>query len=73
MTLPLGVALFLVVAGAWNLVIWPRFAQRIIADPRSKDEQGQRTTFFTVHAVLISVSLALGVAVGVVGLVGLFS
>ena len=72
MTLPWGVALLLVVAGAWNLFIWPQFAKRIIADPRSRDEQGRRTAFFTVHAVLISISLALGLAVGVVGLVALF-
>ncbi|MFT4299290.1 MAG: hypothetical protein QM597_06630 [Aeromicrobium sp.] len=73
MTLPLGVALLLVVAGAWNLLIWPQFAKRIIADPRSRDENGRRTTFFTVHAVLISVSFVLGLSVGVIGLVGLFS
>lgn len=71
MTLPVGVAILLVVTGAWNLVIWPQFAKRIIADPRSRDEHGSRTTFFTVHAVLISVSLALGLAVGVVGVVAL--
>jgi hypothetical protein len=72
MTLPVGVAILLVVTGVWNLIIWPQFAKRIIADPRSRDESGARTPFFTVHAVLISVSLALGVATGIVGLLALF-
>ena len=72
MTLPISAAVLLVVAGAWNLIIWPQFAKRIIADPRSRDENGGRTTFFTGHAILITVSLALGLAVGFVGLVALF-
>lgn len=72
MTLSTSAAILLVVAGAWNLVIWPQFAKRIIADPRSRDEDGGRTTFFTVHAVLITVSLALGLAVGSIGVVALF-
>ncbi|GAA1746811.1 SCO4848 family membrane protein [Aeromicrobium alkaliterrae] len=71
MTLPVGVAILLLVVGLWNLVIWPQFAKRIMADPRSRDESGGRTTFFNVHAVLISVSLSLGLATGFVGLVGL--
>lgn len=71
MTLSTAAAVLLVVAGAWNLFIWPQFAKRIIADPRSRDENGGRTTFFTVHAVLISVSLALGLAVGSIGVIAL--
>jgi len=72
MNVPVGIAVLLIATGVWNLIIWPQFAKRIVADPRSRDEAGGRTTFFTVHAVLISVSLALGVATGIVGVVGLF-
>ncbi|GAA1868133.1 hypothetical protein GCM10009751_28330 [Myceligenerans crystallogenes] len=61
----------LLFAGLWNLVIWPRFWQRITADPRSRDDAGKPTAFLTVHAVLISVSLALGLAVGVLGVLSL--
>lgn len=71
MDLPVGVALLLVVTGVWNLVIWPRFAQRIWTDPRSRDDAGRATAFLRVHAVLIGVSLLLGVATGIVGVVGL--
>ncbi|WP_251151651.1 SCO4848 family membrane protein [Cellulosimicrobium sp. Marseille-Q4280] len=71
MELPLAWSLVLVLTGVWNLVIWPRFWQRIAKDPRSRDADGRATRFLTVHAVLIGVSLALGVAVGVLGVVTL--
>lgn len=69
--LPTAWALMLVVAGLWNLLIWPRFWQRIAADPRSRDADGRATRFRTVHAVLIGVSLAFGVAVGTLGVLAL--
>ncbi|BDZ43148.1 hypothetical protein GCM10025865_24470 [Paraoerskovia sediminicola] len=72
MELPLGWSLLLIVTGLWNVLIWPRFWQRIAKDPRSRDDAGRRTKFLTVHAVLIGVSLALGVAVGALGVITLF-
>lgn len=71
MELPVVWSVVLVVAGAWNLVVWPQFWQRVSADPRARDADGRVTRFFTVHLVLVSVSLALGVAVGVVGVLTL--
>ncbi|MBD7917453.1 hypothetical protein H9657_04060 [Cellulomonas sp. Sa3CUA2] len=71
MELPLVWSLVLVAAGAWNLVVWPQFWQRVSADPRARDAEGNVTRFFTVHLVLVSVSLALGVAVGVLGVLTL--
>lgn len=71
MELPLAWSVVLLVTGAWNLLIWPRFWQRIAADPRARDAAGRPTRFRTVHAVLIAVSLLLGVAVGVLGLLTL--
>ena len=62
----------LIVTAAWNLLIWPRFWQRIAADPRSRDADGRATKLLTVHSVLISVSLALALAVGVLGVISLF-
>lgn len=69
--LPAPWAGLLVLTGLWNLLIWPRFWQRIAADPRSRDAAGRPTRFLTVHAVLIGVSLALGLAVGVLGVIAL--
>lgn len=72
MELPVIWSVVLIVTALWNLLIWPRFFQRIAADPRARDDAGRRTRFYTVHAVLIGVSLALAVAVGVLGVVTLF-
>ena len=72
MELPLAWSLVLVLAGIWNIVIWPRFWQRIDKDPRSRDDQGRPTRFRTVHAVLIVVSLAFGLAITLLGALTLF-
>lgn len=48
--------LFLVAAGVFNLVIWPRFARAISRDDRAWSGQhwhSRPTAFFWVHAVLI--------------------
>lgn len=71
MDIPVGWSVVLIVTAVWNLVIWPRFWQRIVADPRSRDADGQATKFLTVHTVLIAVSLGLGLAVGVLGVLTL--
>lgn len=69
--LPVAWSVVLLVTGAWNVLIWPRFWQRIAADPRSRDAAGRPTRFLTVHAVLIAVSLVLGLAVGALGVLTL--
>ncbi|WP_169166546.1 SCO4848 family membrane protein [Cellulomonas taurus] len=64
-------SLLVLVAGLWNLLVWPRFGQRIAKDPRSRDADGRPTRFLTVHLVLIGVSLLFGVALVVLGVLGL--
>ncbi|GAA2721643.1 SCO4848 family membrane protein [Cellulomonas aerilata] len=71
MELPLSWSLVLVLAGLWNLLIWPRFLGRILKDPRSRDAGGRPTRFLRVHAVLIGVSMLLALAVGTLGVIGL--
>jgi MFS superfamily sulfate permease-like transporter len=71
MDLPVAVSVLLIVAGAWNLIIWPQFLRRVVKDPRARDDAGKATTFLTVHVVLVSVSMALGIAVGIVGIAAL--
>ena len=71
MDVPVGWSVLLLVAAAWNLFIWPQFLRRIRADERSRDAEGRPTRFLQVHAVLISISLALAAALGVLGVLTL--
>jgi len=61
---------FLLAAGAWNWLIWPRFAKAIWDDPRAWSD-GSPTSFFIVHAVLIVTALTIGSVVAYVGVRGL--
>ncbi|MFF5079708.1 SCO4848 family membrane protein [Actinoplanes sp. CA-054009] len=60
-------AVFLTAVGVWTWVIWPRFGLAIWQDDRSFAD-GRPTSFLIVHAVLIVTSLAVGTAVGVLGI-----
>jgi hypothetical protein len=60
---------FLVAVGVWTWLIWPRFGLAIWKDDRSFAD-GRPTSFLTVHAALIAASLAIGTAVGVLGVRG---
>lgn len=71
MSLPAGWAVVLLVAAVWNLLVWPSFWRRVTKDPRARDAAGRPTRFFTVHAVLVGVSMLLALLVGVVGVLGL--
>src|SRR5512133_409824 len=52
--------------GVWTWLIWPRYGLAIWKDDRSFSN-GAPTSFLWVHAVLIVASLAIGTAVGVLG------
>jgi hypothetical protein len=59
---------FLIGFGVWSWIIWPTFLKNIWADDRSW--QDGPTGFFTVHLLLTGVSLALGTAIGWLGVRG---
>lgn len=71
MDIPVGWSILLIVTALWNLLIWPQFFKRIVRDERSRDAAGKPTTFLKVHTVLIAISLGLGIAVGVLGLIAI--
>lgn len=71
MQLPVLAALVLIVAGVWSLVVWPQFLRRVRKDPRARDAAGKATKFLTVHVVLVSISMVLGLATAVIGVLGL--
>lgn len=64
-------ARFLVLAGLFNIVVWPRFAKAIVDDDRAwagEHWHSAPQAFFWVHAVLITSAIAIGLGVLVVGL-----
>jgi hypothetical protein len=61
------VSVFLMAVGGWTWLIWPRFGLAIWKDDRAFSN-GSPTVFLWVHAVLIVASLAIGTAVGVLGI-----
>jgi hypothetical protein len=71
MDLPVAWSLVLIATAVWNFVIWPPFLQRVRKDERSRDAAGNATTFLRVHTILIAISLALALAVGVLGILTL--
>ena len=68
----IALAILLIVNGVWNLAVWPPFLRRVRKDPRAHDTAGKATRFLIVHAVLIGISLLLGAASLVIGIVALF-
>lgn len=69
MVLSRRISWFLLAVGVWNWVIWPRFLKAIWDDDRSWSDGA--TSFFVVHALLISASLVIGTAVGWIGISGI--
>ena len=73
MELPAVLAVVLIVAGVWSLVVWPQFLRRVMKDPRARDASGKATRFLTVHVVLVSISMVLGAATPAIGIAGLLA
>ena len=66
-TLSRRAAALLVLAGAWPLLIWPNFVRVVVTDERALDGDGSPTAYLLVHAGLAVVSMAIGVALVVLG------
>ncbi|MBT2514057.1 SCO4848 family membrane protein [Arthrobacter sp. ISL-30] len=71
MELPAALSWILVIAGVWSLVVWPQFLRRVLKDPRAHDASGKATKFLTVHVVLVTISMVLGVATAGIGIAAL--
>lgn len=64
-------AIVLLLSAVFSLVVWPQFWKRVTSDPRATDDAGNRTRFYTVHAVLIGIAMVLAILSLVAG-IGLF-
>ncbi|MFT4210353.1 MAG: hypothetical protein QM626_00645 [Microbacterium sp.] len=63
--------ILLLLNAVYNVVVWPRFYQRIAKDARARDESGRRTAFYTVHAVLIGIALLLALVSAVAAVIAI--
>lgn len=61
----------LFVNATFNVIVWPRFYQRVAKDTRARDASGKATTFLIVHAVLIGLALAIALASVIAAVVAL--
>lgn len=61
-------AIVLFLAALFNLVAWPQFWRRVLADERAHDAAGRWTRFATVHFVLLVVALAIAAAAIIAGI-----
>lgn len=68
MQLATPLALILILSGVWTLIVWPPFLRRVLKDPRARDEKGAPTRFLTVHLMLVSTSMVLGLATAIIGI-----
>lgn len=67
-------SVFLVLAGIFNVAIWPRFAVAIANDDRAWGGEAwasDPTAFLWVHAVLITTAILIGLGVLLIGVRGL--
>jgi len=63
-------SVFLVLAGAFNWTIWPRFALAIWNDQRAWSGaigQSSPTSFLLVHAILIVTAVVIGTIIAILG------
>jgi len=64
--------ILLLVNAVFNVVVWPRFYQRVAKDARARDAAGRPTAFLRVHAVLIGVALVLALVSAIAGVWAFF-
>ncbi|HXF03627.1 MAG TPA: hypothetical protein VN601_11605 [Arthrobacter sp.] len=71
MNIPAALAWVLILAGVWSLLVWAPHLFRVSKDPRSKDEKGAMTRYFTMEFMKATTSMILGIATLVIGARGL--
>jgi len=69
--LPTPLALVLVIAGLWSLIVWPVFLKRVLKDPQARDANGAPTRFLTTNLMMISTAMIFALATAVIGVRGL--
>ncbi|MCC3277255.1 MULTISPECIES: SCO4848 family membrane protein [unclassified Arthrobacter] len=68
MSLPTPLALVLIVAGLWSILVWPSFLKDVLKSPQARDENGAATRYMTVNLMKISSAMVFGLATIVIGI-----
>ncbi|MCQ2001791.1 SCO4848 family membrane protein [Arthrobacter zhaoxinii] len=71
MVLSTPLALVLVIAGLWSILIWPSYLRDVLKSPRSRDAKGAPTRYMTLNLMKISTAIIFGLATLVIGARGL--
>ncbi|GAA1921875.1 hypothetical protein GCM10009688_28580 [Arthrobacter gandavensis] len=71
MELSTPLALVLLIAGLWSLMVWPVFLKRVLKDPQARDANGAPTRFMTTNLMMISTAIIFALATAVIGVRGL--
>ena len=67
MLLTRPLALFLLLTGAFQWLVWPGFLLVVLRDDRAYDADGGPTAFLVVHLLIVVPALLLGTALLVLG------
>jgi len=54
------IALFLLLTGAFQWLVWPGFLRVVLRDERAYDAEGRPTAFLVVHLAIVVPALLLG-------------
>ena len=68
MSLPTPLALVLIVAGLWSILVWPSFLKDVLKSPKARTEAGAPTRYMTVNLMKISSAMLFGLATVVIGI-----
>ena len=66
-SLPTALAVILIIAGLWSLIVWPPYLIEAYKSPRARDEKGAPTRYLTVNLMKVSTSMVFGLVTIIVG------
>ncbi|WP_308470585.1 SCO4848 family membrane protein [Arthrobacter sp. 08Y14] len=65
--LPTALAVILIVAGLWSLIVWPPYLIEAYKSPKARDEKGAPTRYLTVNLMKVTTSMVFGLVTIIVG------
>ena len=69
--LPTALAVILIIAGLWSLIVWPPYLIEAYKSPRARDDKGAPTRYLTISFMKATTSMVFGLVIIIVGFRGL--